>query len=145
MANTQTHLFASLALALATMNVSAAPIEGTYVRVPATRFESGTLTISKLHRAEFTLDLQATFNPTGDPEQSSQFAILENEIVPIQGDVAVYRPQQGEYDPGQCTIVLTFSRPKQVQVTQFGECSSFGYRAYATGRYVRGASENVRK
>jgi hypothetical protein len=67
---------------------------------------------------------------------------IERQSVSVSGNVALYNSPQGEASP--CQIVFVFSG-RFAEVSQFGECGTFGAGVSAAGRYKRTATGQYRK
>ena len=131
-------LFAALTLASVPSQSEAAPTIGTYVRQPHDPFNSGTLKITALGIEQVTIDLTVLANQSRSWDGDTRNGVLEQEVLPVVGKVAIFRPAPD--DPAPCVLVLYFANSKQIDISQFGECSWFGFQVNATGVYRLSAS-----
>ena len=112
----------------------AQPVLGTYNVVKPTYLSFGEIKIISTDYKSIEFSLKTAFDPTPGGDRSNvRNGEIDPEIIPLIGNMALFRSPLD--DPNICSILFVFTRPKQLEITQFGECSWFGVGVNASGSY----------
>jgi hypothetical protein len=143
--NMRTLLFLFLTFILFESNAApaVAPSMGTYSLVKPNLLSFGRIDVTAVTYETLTFAAAVEFDPTPGTEGNVRNGGIESETIPRIGNMALFRAPPD--DPSPCALVFVFVGTKQLELTQFGECSWFGLGVNASGRYRLQVSKGLQK